>query len=175
MLTIVLTALKTLPIKDYIYVGLIVSLTVGFGLFVRHERAIGAAAVQAADARAAQLQSVHAGEVEARATQLNTAALATFNAVVASAPAADAPAVLVCQPAPAARDPVPGDASPRGGANASPAVSADLAPVDESTVEHPVDIGPATDKLFEDTDAEITALQAYVKACQTAGICQKAN
>lgn len=173
MFTIVLTLLKTLPIKDYIYVG---AITVILGLcvyFVRHERSIGAAAVVAADARAASAQLVHDADVESKAKQLVAASTAIYNDTLRNGPAPDAPSVLVCQRPPTDSGPMPGDASPRRGVHAGAAVSTDLAPVSESTVEHPIDIGPATDKQFQDADAEITALQAYIRACQTEGMCAK--
>jgi hypothetical protein len=44
--------LSLIPIKDWIYVGIIAALLAGFAVFVHHERALGAQRIEAADAAA---------------------------------------------------------------------------------------------------------------------------
>lgn len=69
--------LSLIPIKDWIYLGAILALLAGFGVFVHHERTVGAAheiaALQqssqklqaAADAKVAQLTAQHTADITA--------------------------------------------------------------------------------------------------------------
>jgi hypothetical protein len=165
-----LALLKLIPLKDWVYCGLIAALLAGFTWYTFHERAVGQAHIKAADRRVQQAALIHNQEVETRAKTLTDAAVAAYKATVAAPAAADAPHLLCVAPGP---DHVPAHAGDRPRAHAAVDVS-DTRPADhESSVEHAVDIGPVLDKLHEDADAEVKALQAYVSACQAAGICLK--
>lgn len=173
MLTIVLTALKAIPVKDWLYGSAIAALLGGGAYLIHHERTIGAQRVQAADQKAAQAQEVHNAEIESRAKALVSGSALAYKAALSSPPASDAPTVLVCSQPATASDTVPGNASSRPLRHGEPAVPEPMAPVGEQTVEHAVDIGPETDQRFHTADAQVTALQAYIRACQEAGICAK--
>lgn len=158
---------KLVPIKDYIYCGIIVALLVGFGLFVHHERVIGADTVKAADAKVVATQVTHNQKVEANA-QVTVAQIATTYADVVSAPpAADAPHLWL-------RD-TPSCSAPAANASTPSSTdgSADVPAVVSGTGESAYDFGPPLDRSFEDADAQVTGLQGYIKACQTAGICKR--
>lgn len=167
-----LALLKLIPLKDWLYGALIVSLIIAFSAYTHHERVVGEQKIEAADAKAARAQDIHNIEVEARAKTLADTAAAIYKRELAAPPAPDAPHLWVRDDSSCASS-VPSDANNRPGADASPDVSAARTPADESTVEHATDIGPSLDKLLGDADAEVTALQEYVKACQEAGLCLK--
>lgn len=131
-----------------------------FGWYTIHERHIGRDAILAADARTVAAQVFHNKEVEDRAQVQTDAAMAAYMRTLSRPPAADAPHVVCHKPA--SPGPVPTDVSPRP-APASPS---------DSPAAGTFDPGPALDKLHEDADAEITALQAYVQACIDAKICK---
>src|ERR1700723_3265984 len=56
--------LALVPVKDWIYAGIIASLLVAFGWYTLHERAIGEKKIEAADAKVVAAQVVHNEEVE---------------------------------------------------------------------------------------------------------------
>jgi hypothetical protein len=164
-----LALLKLVPLKDWIYLGAILVLLTAFGWYTLHERQIGARNIEAADQRVVNAALIHNQEVETRAKTLTDAAVAQYKATLAAPPADDAPHLL-CDTTPD-RGPVPQDASARGRDHGSAAVPVSRAPDHESSVEHAIDLGPALDKLHQDADAQVTALQTYIRACQAAGIC----
>lgn len=167
-----LALLQLMPLKDWIYCGLLAGVLGAFGWYTYHERQVGEATIEAADQRAAAAQLVHNQEIETRAKTLTDAAVAAYKATVAAPPAGDAPHLVCVSPAPD-RGPVPAHAGASGGAHGAAAVSGDRPPDHESSVERAVDIGPALDKLHQDADAQVTALQAYIRACQAARICSQ--
>ena len=89
-MTAILALLKLVPLKDWLYCGAIAALLIGFGVFVHHERSVGAAnelhSVQtasarvqaAADKKIADLTAQHAATVaaiqETQSVQLKAAA-----------------------------------------------------------------------------------------------------
>lgn len=162
-----LALLKLIPLKDWLYGGVIVALLIGFGVFVHHERNVGATKVITADAAAVAKQAAHNTEIETHAQQTVTQISETYAKAVAAPPAADAPHLWVRQPS----------SSCPAGANASPARAADGGPVVSAAVpsagEDAIDFGPPLDKSFQDADAQVTGLQDYIKACQTAGLCKR--
>lgn len=158
----ILSSVLPASIKEGIYAALFLAAIGGFTWYTFHERNIGAHAVQAQDARAAAHQAAHNHKVEANAQSANTATVAQFTAVISAPPAADAPHLLCESPAPGG-DAVPTDARPVG-----PPQAADV----PKAVPQTRDIGPADDKLHEDCDAEVTALQAVLRTCIAQGICK---
>ena len=167
-----LALFKFVPLQHLVYGGIIAALLAGFGWYTYHERQIGEAQVEAADQRVAAAQLVHDEEIEIRAKTLTDAAVAAYKATVVAPPASDAPHLLCLSPAPD-RGPVPTNAGNRSLAHAATDVPGAGPPDHESSVEHAIDLGPALDKLHQDSDAEVTALQAYIRACQGASLCAK--
>lgn len=157
-----LALLKLIPIKDYVYGAIIIALLVGFGLFIHHEREVGAASLKAADAKAVAAQVAANAKVEANETASLGIAVTTYTKSIA-APVTDVPRI-VCRASSQG-----GAVSDHGGASGSghgsPVVPS------ESTV--PFDPAPGILANDRDADAQVTLLQVYVKACQTAGICKK--
>lgn len=133
--------------------------------FPRHEREIGRQQQVAVQAQLAAAQVVKNQEVQDRAKELTDQAVAQYKATLAAGPSSSAPHVRVCVPA---------------ASSAVVPAAAGAGPVDHGTAAGPAvvaqpgaDIGPATDKRFADEDAQIEALQSYVRACQDAGICRR--
>lgn len=156
-----LALLRLVPLKDWIYGGIIVGLLVAFGCYTVHERHVGAAKIEAIDARAVKAQKAHNKEVETRAKTTIDSAAAQYKAAVAAPPARDAPHIVCVNPRRGGH--VSGNAGDR------PRVDAGTSVPEESTV----DPGPALDTVGRDADAQVKALQAYVTACQAAGVCAK--
>jgi hypothetical protein len=164
--------LKLIPTKDYIYGGVILALLIAFGVYTHHERQVGRDQIEAANDKVARAQEIHNDEVEFAAKAHTDAALAIYRSTLASSPSVDAPHVWV-------RDYEGGACSVRGDAASGPVadggaiVSTAGTPDHESTVEHARDIGPSLDKLLEDADAQVVALQEYIHACQDEGVCTR--
>lgn len=156
--------LKLLPgsVKEGVYAALFLLAAGGFAWYTVHERNIGARAVQTQDTRAADKQAAHNTKVESNAQAANTSTVAAFTAVISAPPAADAPH-LVCDLPAARADAVPTDARPSGAAEAADVPAA---------VPQARDIGPADDKLHQDADAEIEALQKVLATCVAQGMCK---
>lgn len=162
---------KLVPFKDYIYGGIIIALITGFLVFVHHERAVGAAAIKASDAKAVAAQTQLNKEIESHAQTTVAQIAKSFSDVVSKPPAADAPHLRVCQPSGAV--PSSAHAGTASSADAAPVVPAAVPGSGEQPADDYVDFGPPLDKLYEDADAQVTGLQDYIKACQAAGICLK--
>lgn len=129
-----------------IAVGLLVLALLGW---IFHE---GEVRIENADAKAAAAQVVHNDEVQNQAALAISAAEARYQTAVASAPIAPVH-VRVCNPA---TNPVPGvtaSPSPLAGAASLPAAMGSSR-----------DIGPDSDKLLDEADATIVALQAVILA-----------
>jgi hypothetical protein len=153
---------KLVPIRDWIYLGAFVALLAAFGCYTVHERHIGEQKIVAADKRAADKQAAAVAKVESDASTAIRSMQAAYNAALA-APVSPAPR-LVCYAASADRGGVRADAAPSGRSHAAAAVPA------ESTI--PFDPAPAVIGDARDADAQIALLQAYVQACQKAGVCR---
>lgn len=141
--------LALIPVKDWVYAGLILTLLAGFGAYTIHERHVGEVKVEAANAKTAAAQIVHNTEVESRAKILNASAMQKYLDTVAVAPV-DSPHVLVRYLTIPQHVPALG-ADPVG-----------AAPEAAQPVQDQVDIGPPLDAIGRDDDALITALQARV-------------
>lgn len=160
-----LAILKLIPLKDWAYVGIITALLIGFGVFVHHERSIGEQKIETADAALAAKQIELNTEKETHAQDVINTATEVYKNTLAAAPAPDAPHVFVCDRATTGASTVRADASAGSGADAAAHVP------EESSV----DIGPGLDTVGRDADAQVIALQAYIRSCQAAGACKKDN
>lgn len=142
-------------------------LALAVALFVYHERQVGRAQIEAADAKVVAAQTVHNQEVEDRARGRIEEARELFARSVQS-PVVAPVSVRLCPVAPAIdTSTVSHNAAPSAGGNATSGIPDFVGPV------HPaVDVGPFTDKLLERADAQITLLQDYIRECQKEGICQ---
>lgn len=156
-----------LGLRTYAEIFGAAALVVGFLLFVHHEREVGAAAVQAADAKVVALQVQLNAQKDADAQAIVNTAVAVYQNTLSKPVAAPKP-VRLCL------DSLGGGATgPNGGAAGS---ADDLADV-EVTVErigssNGFDIGALTEHYLDEADGQIAALQAYVAACQKEGFCQ---
>ncbi|HXS14413.1 MAG TPA: hypothetical protein VN734_17070 [Acidobacteriaceae bacterium] len=153
---------KLVPIRDWVYFGVFVALIAGFAYYTHHERVIGEQKIEALDSKLAAAQAAHVQKVESDANVDVGKAVAQYSAAV-SVPLLPAP-VLVCHAAPSGSGAVRSDASAAGSGDGAPGVPA------ESTV--PFDPAPAVIEDGRDADAQVTLLQAYIRACQKAGACR---
>ena len=78
--------LSLIPIKDWLYGGAIIALLIGFLCFIRHERAIGAAAVAASDQKAVAAQVERDQAVQAVASVATQLAQVNYEHTIASPP-----------------------------------------------------------------------------------------
>lgn len=159
-----MTALLGLvPLKDWIYCGLIAALLVGVGIAVQHERDIGAAKVVAADAKVVAVQQKHDSDVQAAAAAASQKALETYHAQLTAA-LQPVPS-LVCYRAAPSRRAVPNPASSAGS-------SSEITDVPEAT-------GPSFDPsqrvlaIGRQADAQVTLLQSLIRSYQAAGVVAK--
>lgn len=148
--------MPTLSLKTYLDIafGLLV---VAFLAWIFHE---GEKRVEDADARAVQAQVIHNDEVNKAAQTAIQAAEEHYRTLYASAPVAPVH-VSVCQPTRTSA--VPGTAVAIGTPRSTGSDDAADIP---GAVGQERDIGPLTDHLFDQADAQITALQAIVRAQQ---------
>ena len=153
-----------IPIKDYIYLGIILVCSGGFLWYSAHERNIGKAEIKVADQKAVQRQAQLDNEVEVRANVLVTKALIDYKATVDTPISTPSIPILVCRQS-RSSSPVPPNGSTPAGSNGSTAIP------EESTV--PFNPAPAVIQDGRDADAQITLLQDYVKICQQLGKCAK--
>lgn len=157
----ILALLKLIPLKDWLYCGIIAALLAGFGVYTIHERHVGAQRIELADQRAVAAETARNKAIETAAVSEVNVSVQKYQAAVA-APTLPAPRI-VCHAANSG--PVPGHAG-------SPGAGDDRTNVPEST-------GPSFDPAEhvlaagKQADAQVTLLQDYVKACQTAGVCKK--
>jgi hypothetical protein len=153
--------MPVLPLKTYIDIaaGLIVALFCAW--VCRHFYMMGENAIRAADAKVVAAQKVHNDEVNTQVASKLAAALAVYKAQYAASPIAPVH-VSVCNIT--SSSPFPADEPAAPGSNAKASVPPAVGPVR--------DIGPATDKLLEQADAQVTLLQAYVQTCIDKGICR---
>jgi hypothetical protein len=158
-----LSSIFPASLKEGVYAALLLAAIGGFTWYTVHERNIGALAVQRQDQRAADAQAAHNTKVETNAQNANVATVAAFTTVISAPPAADAPHLILCDPPTPRGDAVPADAHSLLAAEAAKLPTA---------IPQARDIGPADDKLHQDADAEIAALQAVLRTCIAQGICK---
>lgn len=142
--------MPSLPLKDYIYAGVILTLLIAFGVYTSHERGIGEAKIKAQDAALAAAALQHNKDVQDFAA-LNSSKNGDHYVEVTHQPIADSPRV-VCK-RPVAPTVMP-EATNRPGLPIAAADSAETAPVD---------IGAPIDTVGRNADALITALQNQIR------------
>lgn len=148
--------LALVPLKDWIYCGIIVALLAGFGVYTHHERVVGAdeaLAPVAVLAQKAQLQ-IAVGTVKAADTEKENGD--QFNAA-SSAPVADVPHI-VCRQAAGSSD-VSKASTGIAAAAYKPAVDSGSGPA--------FDPSGAILKRAAEADAQVTYLQQRVIELQT--------
>lgn len=151
--------MPAIPLKDYLYAAAIAVLLIAFGLFVHHERSVGAAKVVAADQKAVAAQVERNAAVQTIANVATQLAQVKYETVIATPVTGVAP-VKCLRHNPLSRGALPG--APSG------AVSGDSAPVVGSAnpssapaVSGP-DLATALVTIGRDDDAKIKALQQIV-------------
>lgn len=148
-----------IPTKDKLYALLIVAILVLCWLFVRHERAIGADTIRAAQNSAAVKQAAVAAEKTATGSTNSTSAevryVSTINAAIP-----DSPHLLVL------------DATAATAAVCAAGYPTERDDPAESSVEHPRDVGPDLDKIGRDSDAQVAYLQSLIQSCVDIGACK---
>lgn len=144
--------MPTLSLKTYIDIaaGVVVLLFLAW-IFREGEKRI-----EAADAKAVAAQVIHNDEVQRQAAIAIDAAEARYKVAFNAAPIAPVH-VRVCVPA--RPSPVPGTAASPGGSDA-------VADVPKAVGQEGDDIGPFTDHLLDQADAQIAALQAVILGYQ---------
>jgi hypothetical protein len=152
-------------VKDVVYLGIILAGiaggTVAWKVHDFHERTLGEQRIEAADAKAATIQTKHDADVAAAATAASTKAIEDYHEALA---AVDVPAPsIVCHAASSGSVPVAAGTAARGdGSTAVPA---------ESTVPFDPSLGIlANDKQ---ADAQVTLLQSLIHSYQAAGVVAK--
>ena len=151
--------MPTIPLKDYLYAAAIAVLLIAFGLFVHHERSVGAAKVVAADQKAVAAQVERNTAVQTVAGVATQLAQVTYEHTIVAPVAAVAP--IRCLRLSAQRSsavpPAPGSA---GGRDVAP-VSAIADNGSVKTVPGH-DLATALVTIGRDSDAQIKALQQIV-------------
>ena len=154
--------LSLIPVKDWLYGGAIIALLIGFLCFIRHERAIGAAAVAASDQKAVAAQVERDQAVQAVAGVATSLAEKTYEQTIA-APVAHAPVPSgLCRFTPG-HSAVPGAAGPGSGGDHTAISGAENAPA----IEQLQQFADAALKIARDADAQAAALQAIDAALRT--------
>lgn len=147
-----LALLKLIPLKDWLYGGIIIAILSLFGWYTVHERNIGKADVHAVDAKLAAKQDAYNKLLESTELETVNVIAQKYQAAI-TAPIPDSPHVVCVIPRP--------DILPQ--ASAGPG-SIDVAP--DLSISDSVDIGPPLDTVGRDADAQVTALQDIIKAQQ---------
>jgi len=135
--------LALIPVKDWIYAGIIAALLGTFAWYTHHERVIGEQKIETADKKVADA---------AAATQTK---IGETYAQTLATPPAPAPVVRLCHVASASRA-----MSSAPGANTSASSAANSGSTDTSNFAAGPDIGLKLITIGHDADALITALQA---------------
>jgi hypothetical protein len=155
-----LALFQLIPIKDWIYAGIIAGL-IAFGWYYTvHERDVGKAQIVALDTRLADQQKAHVADLQTEAAKTSAAVEAQYesDSDTLSTPA---PSVVCVTPT---RRSVPATASRSGGASqsAQQGISAPISGGDDS-----IDIGPPLTLAGHKSDVQVTALQADVQLLVT--------
>jgi hypothetical protein len=151
-----------LPIKDYLYLGAILVLLIGFWAYTHHERALGAAAVVASDQKAVQAQRERDTALQSRAALATSIQNGDFDRVI-QVPITDAPVPnRLCSPARGSGS-VPNAASSDSGGKTSPVSGTE----DASATAALQQFADAAVQIARDADAQVTALQADLQILRT--------
>ena len=156
------------PYEPFIWLAIAVAM-VALGVHGIHRlEHVGAEQVQAADARAAAAQAIHTEEVERRAYQLVAQRDSQLHAALVAPAPDNALAVRVCKSAAPAKHVVSANGSASAGSHPAPSdVPGQVASDDSGR-----DIGPDTERLLAEADAEIAYWQGYYHDCKELGICR---
>ena len=151
--------LALVPLKDWIYSGVIVALLAGFGWYTVHERHIGEAKIEASDKKVADAQIVHNKEVEDVVATKLSAAIKDYDAL-SPIPVPRAVPVLVCRTSGGSAVPS-GKGAVTGGDVAGAGVSVGAGQPDAG-----FDPAPAVSATGTDADKEIVHLLKKIKLLQ---------
>jgi hypothetical protein len=146
--------LALIPVKDWIYAGIIAALLGTFAWYTHHERVIGEQKIETADKKVADAAAQHVHDVQTIAAATQTKIGETYAQTLATPPA-PAPVVRLCHVASASRA-----MSSAPGANTSASSAANSGSTDTSNFAAGPDIGLKLITIGHDADALITALQA---------------
>lgn len=155
-----------LSLRTYAEIFGSLAIVVGLLWFVHHERDVGYQQRVAYEAKIDALQEKLNAQKDQDAQAIVNASVAVYQNTLAK-PVPAAHVVRLCDPS------VPAVAAgTNGGTAGKPDDSAEL----QITVERPgasvgYDIRPITEYFLDRASAQITALQAYVSACQKEGFC----
>jgi hypothetical protein len=147
------------PLKDWIYGGIIVALLAAFGVYTVHERHIGEARIEASDKKVADAQIVHNKEVEDVVASKLSAAIKDYDAL-SPIPVPRSVPVLVCSTS--GGSDVPSGESAVAGSNGAGAG----VPVGAGQSDAGFDPAPAVSATGTDADKEIAHLQKKIKLLQ---------
>lgn len=153
-------------IKAYLYGALLVGLLGVVAWFAHHERTIQADKDHAAQAAADAKEIAHVNKVTADATA-TVQDLQVRLATTLAAPPPNPVVVRLCQ-RPAVS--VPAGTSDQGAGPGSNGTGGPSAGVAGSSEQGP-DIGPGTEVILNRLKGKLDYLQGYVRACQSAGVC----
>ena len=151
--------LALVPLKDWIYGGIIVALLAGFGWYTVHERHIGEAKIEASDKKVADAQIVHNKEVEDVVATKLSAAIKDY-AALSPIPVPRSVPVLVCSTS--GGSDVPSGESAVAGSNGAGAG----VPIGAGQSDAGFDPAPAVSVTGTDADKEIVHLQKKIKLLQ---------
>jgi len=149
--------LALVPLKDWIYGGIIVALLAGFGWYTVHERHIGEAKIEASDKKVADAQIVHNKEVEDVVATKLSAAIKDYDAL-SPIPVPRSVPVLVCSTS--GGSDVPSGESAVAGSNGAGV------PIGAGQPDAGFDPAPAVSVTGTDADKEIVHLQKKIKLLQ---------
>lgn len=156
--------LSLIPIKDWIYGGIIAALLIGGGIAWRkhdvHERAIGQQQIEAADAKLRAEVKKHNDDLQTAAADKSAAVEKQYESDIANPPATPAPSVVCVRPSSPHRNAVSAATSGSSGAGkgAQPGVSGTA-----NRSADQIDIGAPLTVIGKDADAQIKALQADIQ------------
>lgn len=154
--------LALIPVKDWIYCGIIVVLMIGFGVFVHHERTVGAAKVIASDQKAVAAQVQRDVAVQTVAALATSTAQGDYDHAITTPIAAAPVPVGLCRPA-------------RGSSSVSNAAGKDNGGI-SSAVSGTEDAGSTSElqrfadaavTIAHDADAQVIALQEIIAALRS--------
>lgn len=159
--------LRLLPpqFKLYAEIAAVIGFAILVAWFTHKQREVGRQQVQAANAVAEQNAIINKVELEALARMRAGVIVNELQASrVAPAPS-DALSVRVCKPGTGLPSNVRTDGGSRGPSDGEAGLS--------SGVAEGRDIGPETEQILARANAQVKALQDYIRACQEAGACAK--
>jgi HAMP domain-containing protein len=148
--------MPTLPLKDYLYLGIILALIAGFGWYTYHERSIGRAQIEASDAKLAAANKERNDALTTTAALANSVSQKDYDHVV-SVPVINAPVPnRLCKPASANLMPATPGAAGSGNAQAAGAAE------DAGSTSELQRFADSAVQIARDADAQVQALQTII-------------